>query len=96
MAVLEAMAMGRAVIASDLGARREMIEHGCSGLLFRADDPTDLGAKVQEALGLGFDGMHAMGRRARALFLERYGPDGNMRQLESIYRSVIQEVEHRG
>jgi PEP-CTERM/exosortase A-associated glycosyltransferase len=35
---LEAMAMGRGVIASDIGGHRELIQHGRTGLLFRAGD----------------------------------------------------------
>jgi glycogen(starch) synthase len=39
---LEAMAMGKAIVASDVGGHRELIQHGVTGLLFRADDATAL------------------------------------------------------
>lgn len=35
---LEAMAQGRLVVASDVGGHRELIEHGRTGMLFRAGD----------------------------------------------------------
>lgn len=45
---LEAMAQGRLLAASDVGGHRELIRDGKTGILFRADDPADLAAKVTE------------------------------------------------
>jgi PEP-CTERM/exosortase A-associated glycosyltransferase len=47
---LEAMAMGRAVVASDVGGHRELIDHGRTGLLFRAGDTADLARALVEVL----------------------------------------------
>jgi glycogen synthase len=33
---------GKTVVASDVGGHRELIQHGVTGLLFRADDATAL------------------------------------------------------
>ena len=41
-AALEAMAMAKAVVLSDIGGAREMIEHGKSGMLFPAGDVAEL------------------------------------------------------
>ena len=46
---LEAMAQGRLVVASDVGGHRELIEHGATGMLFRAGDA---GALAQTILNL--------------------------------------------
>jgi glycosyltransferase involved in cell wall biosynthesis len=45
--VFEYMAMGLAIIASDMLAHRDLIEAGKTGLLFRPDDPEDLADKAQ-------------------------------------------------
>lgn len=47
---LEAMAMGKAVVASDVGGHKELIQHGKTGLLFRAGDVDALVAQLQEVL----------------------------------------------
>jgi glycogen(starch) synthase len=43
---LEAMAQGRLVVASDVGGHREMIEHGKTGMLFKAGDTDALSDQV--------------------------------------------------
>ncbi|MGE5176182.1 MAG: TIGR04063 family PEP-CTERM/XrtA system glycosyltransferase, partial [Hyphomicrobiales bacterium] len=47
---LEAMAMERCVVASDVGGNRELVEDGATGLLFRAGDVDDLAATLRAAL----------------------------------------------
>lgn len=47
-AIKEAMATGRTVIASDLAAHHELIEHGRDGLLFRNGDAGDLATRIRE------------------------------------------------
>jgi PEP-CTERM/exosortase A-associated glycosyltransferase len=47
---LEAMAQGRAVVASDVGGHRELIRQADTGLLFRADDVDSLADTVIELL----------------------------------------------
>jgi len=62
---LEAMAMGKAVIASDIGGHRELITHKETGILFPAGDATALSRVIISALedrellaGLGKAGIH--------------------------------------
>ena len=43
---LEAMAQGRILAASDVGGHLELIADGKTGVLFKADDPASLAAKV--------------------------------------------------
>jgi PEP-CTERM/exosortase A-associated glycosyltransferase len=43
---LEAMAQGRVLAASDVGGHLELIEHGKTGVLFKANDPQSLAENV--------------------------------------------------
>jgi PEP-CTERM/exosortase A-associated glycosyltransferase len=45
---LEAMAMEKLVLASDVGGHRELIEDGVDGFLFKAGDHQDLTSKIAE------------------------------------------------
>ena len=49
-ALMEAMACGCCPVASRVGGNPELVEHGVSGLLFRADDAAELAAQLQELL----------------------------------------------
>lgn len=48
---LEAMALGRLLVASDVGGHRELIRDGETGALFRAEDPAALAEAVLHLLG---------------------------------------------
>jgi glycosyltransferase involved in cell wall biosynthesis len=48
--LLMSMSYGKAVIASDLPANKEVIKHGKNGLLFSSEDPKDLSGIILKAL----------------------------------------------
>lgn len=62
---LEAMAQGRLVVASDVGGHRELVEHGKTGMLFRAGDAAALAQAVLHLL-LAPDSWPLLRRQARA------------------------------
>ncbi|WP_298402353.1 TIGR04063 family PEP-CTERM/XrtA system glycosyltransferase [Janthinobacterium sp.] len=62
---LEAMAQGRLVVASDVGGHRELVEHGKTGMLFRAGDAEALVQSVLHLL-LTPDSWPLLRRQARA------------------------------
>lgn len=49
--LVEAMSAGTAVVASDLGAFRRVLDEGRAGVLFRTGDAADLGRTLVELLG---------------------------------------------
>jgi glycosyltransferase involved in cell wall biosynthesis len=46
VSLMEALACGSAILASDIPANKEWIRHDVSGWLFRDGDPADLAAKI--------------------------------------------------
>ena len=82
------MAIGRAVVATDLGARREMVKDGRTGLLYRSRDTQDLESKVRRLIA-DRSLCAAMGAAARQEYLAKYTPETNYRTLMQIYEEVL-------
>ncbi len=89
---MEAFACGLPVIAPRLGSMAEMIDHQRTGLLFEPGSPSDLAAKIEWA-GQHPDEMREMGRRAHAVYLEKYTPDKNYQQLMEIYDAAMDQLK---
>jgi len=90
LGIIEAMAVGRPVIASNIGAPAEIIEHGVNGLLVPPDDPKALRQAVMELLS-NPDRLRKMGLAARDAYLRHYRPQPHAEALESLYRQLLQE-----
>ena len=81
--VLEAMVLGRSVLATDIPGNRALVEDGVTGLLFTDDD------SLAEAAGrlAGDPALRArLGRQARALVEQRYPPSREIAGYTAIYR----------
>lgn len=88
LAMLEAMACGRAVIASDLGPRREILDNGRCGLLYTSQDNADLRDKIRRLVARPQLRVE-LGAAARQKYLEFFSAEVNYRQLMEIYRQAI-------
>lgn len=86
LAALEAMAMSRPLVHSQVGGAGELVEHGRNGLLFPADD-TD--ALVERLVRLADGGSRAaLGRAARATVEDRFSET----QMIDRYEELLNEV----
>jgi glycosyltransferase involved in cell wall biosynthesis len=90
LTLAESYACGVPVIASELGAMKEIVKHESTGLLFRAGDPGDLAAKVQYAWA-NRERMRQMGKQARQEYESNYTAELNYRRLRSIYDEVLKK-----
>jgi glycosyltransferase involved in cell wall biosynthesis len=84
--VLEALAMGRPVISTTIGAEGIEVEHGRHLLL--ADDPAEFAAAVTRVVG---DAALAarLGETGRTLVNEKYSWTASARRLERFLRDVL-------
>jgi glycosyltransferase involved in cell wall biosynthesis len=89
--ILEAMSCGIPVVATDVGAIREVLISGEAGMLVRPEDPPALAAAIL-ALVRDPDAAQEMGRRGRELVEQRYSLD---RCAERHLRAYELALEHR-
>ena len=93
VALIEAMAAGRAVVATDVGGVADLVEHGTSGLLVSSGDMRALGDALAR-LAADPDERRRLGRNGRAHALARYRADRLADDLDRLYRLGLQEKRH--
>ncbi len=87
LGVLEAMALGKPVVASRLGGLAELVADGETGLLVAPGDPAALAAAIGRLLA-DAPAREAMGRAARVR-AERYSAPHVVPRVEAVYRSLV-------
>ena len=85
---VEAMAFGKAIVASDQGGMAELLDDGACGLLFTPPDTRQLAEQILTLLG-DVDLRRRLGRRARDRLATIYARDAVLRQFEGFYRRAI-------
>lgn len=85
--VLEAMASGLPVVASDIPAHRDAIINECNGLLSKKGSPNSIAEKVQILLE-DKNLQKKLGKNARKTIEKRFTWDRISRKFERIYESV--------
>jgi glycosyltransferase involved in cell wall biosynthesis len=88
MALLEAMSLGLACVATDVEGSRDAIQDGVSGCLAPPGDPTALATAVRELLA--DDGRRArLGAAARARVGARYSVERMCREYEALFLELL-------
>jgi glycosyltransferase involved in cell wall biosynthesis len=89
MIVIEALAAGTPVLASDVGGVPELLGHGSAGWLTKAGD-VDAWRNSLEDLRSNAD-LDAKSRAARDMYLKRHTPRGGLQSLTGTYESLLPE-----
>jgi hypothetical protein len=88
---LEAMAQGRIFAASDVGGHRELVRHGETGFLFRADDAAALAQEVEQILARR-DDWDALRQRARQFVETERTWKTSVDRYREVYRRALQTL----
>lgn len=86
--LLEAMALGKPVVATDVGGNKEVIDDGDSGLLVAPDNPQALAEGILKMLqtpGL----ITRMGEKARLTIIDRFSLEKMVHQYESLWKDIL-------
>ena len=89
--LLEAMAAGKPVVASDIDGYKGIIQHGRQGLLFPARDPEGLAAALR-FLVLNPEPARQLGQNGR-MMVEQYRWDSVAKQVESYYYDCMETAK---
>lgn len=90
-AILEAMATGLPVIATDSGGNRELVDEGGTGYLFPVGDDQRLGELILDLLG-SEEKRRAMGRAARQRVMERFTVQRMVAEMERVYTEELARI----
>jgi glycosyltransferase involved in cell wall biosynthesis len=92
--VREALAMARPVVSTDVAGNRELVRDGESGLLVPPGKPVALAAAIATLLG-DRERARRLGDAGRALVLELCSDEARARQVEQLYREILDERARR-
>ena len=92
LVLLEAMALGRPIIATRAGGPMEIVADGATGLLTRAGDASALAAAIAALLDEP-ERRAAMGRCGRERYEKHFTADRMAREIAAIYRRVLRAPE---
>ena len=86
--VLEAMEIGKPIVASRIGGIPELIVDGENGYLYKADDINELKEKLMLMLD-NDDKVNRFAQKSRELYESYYSPDSYYNELIKIYNKVM-------
>jgi glycosyltransferase involved in cell wall biosynthesis len=87
--LVEAMAMGKPVIASDAGGISDVVIHGKNGLLVPAADPVALSSEIQSLMN-DPEKRKQMGHVGKRTAV-RYSADSMVRKIDRLYVELLRE-----
>jgi glycosyltransferase involved in cell wall biosynthesis len=88
-AILEAMAMGKPIVATRVGGIPEAVQHGVNGLLVPPADAPALATAIQ-ALLTAKEKRLAMGRQSRRIAEQSFSRTGMISAMETLFRQVLE------
>ena len=89
-AIIQAMAMGKPVVATRVGGIPELVVDGQTGLLCEAENPENLAQNILK-LANQPELRHQMGLRGLERAIKHFSLDHMTDEIENVYRNVIQK-----
>jgi glycosyltransferase involved in cell wall biosynthesis len=95
LALVEAMACGLPVVATDCGGPREILDGGRLGSLVPVADPEALAAGMLQVMSLSEEERSQMGDSGRRWVVEHFDIERVVDQWECLYRELLQRAKGR-
>ncbi len=90
LSLMEAMSMGKAVIGSDIGGIKTLIQHGLDGLLVKPADVRQLAEAITELTG-DSQKRKILGDNARAIIANNFSQGKMVSETERLYLECLKE-----
>ena len=87
--VLEAMAMAKPIIASDIPGTTELVEEGENGYLFTTQSPESLAEKILLMYSLGVKVRASFGEFSRSRIEKEFSIESMTREIERVYLNFL-------
>lgn len=91
--LLEAMAMGKAIIASDVDGTREVMQDGVNGWVINTETLVAGVANALEKLGEDEELRQKLGREAQRMIASRFDVKKMTTEIESVYRRLANKLQ---
>ena len=86
---VEAQAMNKPIVASDIGGSRETILNSKSGLLYKFNSPKELGKAINKIMKMDKDSLNLMGEQGRKNVEKKYNVDQMCQTTFTEYKKLL-------
>ena len=86
---VEAQAMGKPIIASDLGGSKETILNEKSGFLYNHDDPRELGKILNSLMDIDKETLNSIGNEGRKNVTKKFDVENMCRSTFNAYKKIL-------
>ena len=87
---VEAQAMKKPIIASDIGGSKETILNGKSGFLYKYNDPRDLAKILNSVMELDNEALYSIGNEGRKNVSKKFDVDKMCQTTFTEYNKLLQ------
>jgi glycosyltransferase involved in cell wall biosynthesis len=94
LSICEAMALGKPVVATDVGGNRELVENGKTGFLVPLEDIEALAGAIVRLLQnpeMAYD----MGQKAREKIVNQFGLERYINEYQNLYEDTLKQLKER-
>jgi glycosyltransferase involved in cell wall biosynthesis len=88
---VEAQAMNKPIVASDIGGSRETILNSKSGLLYKFNSPKELGRAINKIMKMDKDSLNLIGEQGRKNVEKKYNVDQMCQTTFTEYKKLLKQ-----
>jgi glycosyltransferase involved in cell wall biosynthesis len=92
LSLLEAMACGLPVVATNVGGIPEVVKDGLSGFLVEPKNPTILAKKIEYLLNLDIESRKKMGAEGRKIVESKFSLEKMVNNYENLYQDFLNKL----